>query len=89
MRIQAKLGGEVSQESLEKEDREDDSNEEEESEEDTENSSNFSAKSRHKKKSSTVLIELPRDILNNPELVGMLDRTGTTSREQLGLYPLF
>ena len=81
----AKLGGEVSQESVEKGDREDDSNVEEESDEDTENSSNFSAKSRHKKKSSTVLIELPRDILNNPELVGMLDRTGTTSRKAVGV----
>ena len=58
---------------------------EEESDEDTENSSNFSANSRHKKKSSTVLIELPRDILNNPELVGMLDRTGTTSRKAVGV----
>ena len=56
----AKLGGEVSQASAEKEDREDDSNEEEESEEDTEKSINFSAKGRHKKKSNTVLIELPR-----------------------------
>ena len=37
------------------------------------------------KKSSTVLIELPKDIFNSPDVVGMLDRTGTTSRKAVGV----
>ena len=47
--------------------------------------SNYTTGARHKKKSSTVLIELPRDILNSPDVVGMLDRTGTTSRNAVGV----
>ena len=40
---------------------------------------------RVKKKSDTVVIELPRDILNTPSICAMLDRTGTTSRAAVGV----
>ena len=45
---------------------------------------NFEMK-KYTRKSKTVLVELPRDILNNPEVVGMLDRTGTSSRNAIGV----
>ena len=38
-----------------------------------------------KKKEDTVLIELPKDIFNNPEVCSMLDRTATTSRKAVGV----
>ena len=39
---------------------------------------------RHKKQDS-VLIELPRDILNSPDVCSMLDRTVTSSRKAVGV----
>ena len=45
---------------------------------------NFEMKN-YKRKSKTVMVELPRDILNNPKVVGMLDRTGTSSRNAIGV----
>ena len=39
---------------------------------------------RYRKKGN-VLIELPRDILNSPDVCAMLDRTGTTSRKAAGV----
>ena len=36
-------------------------------------------------KSDTILIELPRDIMNNPEVCTMLDRTGVSSRKAVGI----
>ena len=59
----------------------DESEDENGEEEDVEEANEFTVKKQFKNKSSTVLIELPKDILNNPEIVGMLDRTGTTSRK--------
>jgi hypothetical protein len=44
----------------------------------------FSVKNRYKK-NYKVVIELPRDILNSPEVCAMLDRTGTTSRKAVGV----
>ena len=41
--------------------------------------------SRNKKKKDTVLLELPKDIMNSPEVCAMLDRTGTTSRKAIGV----
>ena len=52
---------------------------------DQEDETDFTVKSRYQKKSQTVLIELPRDILNSPEVCSMLDRTGTTSRKAVGV----
>ena len=40
---------------------------------------------KFKKKSETVLVELPRDIMNSPDVVSMLDRTGTSSRKAVGV----
>ena len=37
------------------------------------------------KKKNTVLIELPKDILNSPDVCSMLDRTATTSRIAVGV----
>ena len=39
----------------------------------------------NKKKKDTIVIELPVDILNSPEVCSMLDRTGTTSRKAVGV----
>ena len=41
-------------------------------------------KGKYKKK-ETVLVELPRDILNSPNVVAMMDRTGQTTRKVVGL----
>ena len=62
-----------------------DSDHEDSEDDDQEDDTDFSVKSRHQKKSETVLIELPRDILNSPEVCSMLDRTGTTSRKAVGV----
>ena len=62
-----------------------DSDHEESEDDDQEDDTDFSVKSRHQKKSETVLIELPRDLMNSPEVVSMLDRTGTTSRKAVGV----
>ena len=40
----------------------------------------FIAKQRNMKK-GTVLFELPKDIMNSPEVCAMLEKTGTTSRK--------
>ena len=45
----------------------------------------FICKDKFKKKTETVLVELPRDILNSPGVVSMLDRTGTSSRKAVGV----
>ena len=45
----------------------------------------FIVKPRLKKKKDTVLLELPTDIMNSPEVCAMLDRTGTTSRKAIGV----
>ena len=42
---------------------------------------NYVLKKKFKKKTETVLVELPRDILNSPDVVSMQDRTGTSSRK--------
>ena len=50
-----------------------------------EDDSDYTEKSRRKvKKDNKVLIELPRDLMNSPEMCAMLDRTGTTSRMAIG-----
>ena len=54
-------------------------------EEDEENDKDFLMKSKYKKKEKTVLLELPRDIMNSPDVVSMLDRTGTTRRKAVGV----
>ena len=41
----------------------------------------FVFKARHKKQKETVLVEFPKDIMNNPKVCAMLDRTGTSIRE--------
>ena len=51
---------------------------------DEEKDANFSVK-RRRKKNQTVLVELPADIMNSPEVCAMLDRTGTTSRKAVGV----
>ena len=45
----------------------------------------FAFKARHKKQNDTVLVELPKDIMNNPGVCAMLDRTGTSIREAVGV----
>ena len=45
----------------------------------------FEYKGKHKKKNESVIVELPADIMNNPELCSMLDRTATSSRKAVGL----
>ena len=45
----------------------------------------FIVKPRNRKKKDTVLLELPTDIMNSPEVCAMLDRTGTTSRKAIGV----
>ena len=45
----------------------------------------FIVKPRNKKKKDTVLLELPKDIRNSPEVYAMLDRTDTTSRKAIGV----
>ena len=52
--------------------------------EEQENDKDYSHKKRYKKK-ETVLVELPTDILNSPEVCSMLDRTDTTSRKAVGV----
>ena len=52
--------------------------------ENEDNNDNFTCKGKFKKK-ETVLVELPRDIMNSPTVVAMLDRTGQTSRTAVGL----
>ena len=37
------------------------------------------------KKKENMLVELPKDIFNNPDLLAMLDRTGQTSRQAVGI----
>ena len=54
-------------------------------EEDQEGDKDFFRKDRFKKKTDTVIVELPRDIMNSPDVVSMLDRTGTTSRKAVGV----
>ena len=63
----------------------DDESDNESENDDQEDETDFTVKSRYQKKSQTVLIELPRDILNSPEVCSMLDRTGTTSRKAVGV----
>ena len=53
--------------------------------EDQENDKDFTCKGKFRKKTETVLVELPRDIMNSPDVVSMLDRTGTTSRKAVGV----
>ena len=48
------------------------------------NDKDYSINIRNKKK-ETVLVELPTDILNSPEVCSMLDRTNTTSRKAVGV----
>ena len=45
----------------------------------------FIVKPGNKKKKDTVLLELPKDIMNSPEVCAMLDKTGTTSRKAIGV----
>ena len=45
----------------------------------------FETKKKTKKKEDFVLVELPKDIMNNPDVVAMLDRTATTSRHAVGI----
>ena len=45
----------------------------------------FSVKQTNRKKDDMVLIELPRDLMNSPEVCAMLDRTGTSSRKAIGV----
>ena len=52
---------------------------------DNEKDSDFKVKEKSKKKSDYVIIELPRDIMNNSEVCAMLDRTATTSRKAVGI----
>ena len=58
---------------------ENDSDEEESVDED------FVYKGRHEKQKETVHVELPKDIMNNPEICAMLDRTSTSHRDALGV----
>ena len=41
----------------------------------------LTVKEKSKKKLDTVTLQLPRDIMNSPEVCSMLDRTGTTTRK--------
>ena len=41
-------------------------------------------KGKYKKK-ETVLVELPKDLFNSPNVVAMLDRTGQTTRKAVGI----
>ena len=61
-----------------------DSDSESENEE-TDKDKDFTCKDKFSKKTETVLVELPRDILNSPEVVSMLDRTGTSTRKAVGV----
>ena len=45
----------------------------------------FSVTDRNRNKIDKVLVELPKDIMNTPEVCAMLDRTGTTSRKAVGV----
>ena len=38
-----------------------------------------------KEEDKVVLVKLPRDIMNSPDVVSMLDRTGTSSRKAVGV----
>ena len=60
-----------------------DNNSSENDEEDKD--SNYNYKQRNKKKEDYVIIELPRDIMNSPEVCAMSDRTATTSRKAVGI----
>ena len=44
----------------------------------------YSIGGKYKKKES-VLVELPKDISNIPDIVAMLDRTGQKSRQAVGI----
>ena len=44
--------------------------------------------SHKKSKSETITVEIPRKLFQNPELVGMLDRTQTSSRKAIGMAAL-
>ena len=61
-----------------------DSDSESENEE-TDKDKDFTCKDKFSKKTETVMVELPRDILNSPEVVSMLDRTGTSTRKAVGV----
>ena len=44
--------------------------------------------SHKKSKSETITVEIPRKLFQNPELVGMLDKTQTGSRKAIGMAAL-
>ena len=54
---------------------------------DNNNDKDYNDKNQCKKyhKKQTVLVELPTDILNSPDLCSMLDRTGTTCNKAIGV----
>ena len=52
---------------------------------DNERDSDFKVKEKPKQKEDTIIIELPKDILNSSEVCAMLDRTATTSRKAVGI----
>ena len=52
---------------------------------DNKRDSDFKVKEKPKKKEDTIIIELPKDILNSSEVCAMLDRTATTSRKAVGI----
>ena len=52
---------------------------------DDERDSEFENKIRSVKNKNTILVELPRDIMNNNEVCTMLDRTATTTRNAVGI----
>lgn len=58
---------------------------EEETIDDEVDDTDFAVMDRNRNKIDKVLVELPRDIMNSPEVCAMLDRTGTTSRKAVGL----
>ena len=76
-----KNGSNMSNSSLDMENDDDESDDDV----DKENDKDFICKKKFKKKTETVLVELPRDILNSPDVVSMLDRTGTSSRKAVGV----
>ena len=49
-----------------------------------EEDSDFSVRER-RSKGEMVMVELPKDIMNNMEVCAMLDRTGTSSRKAIGV----